>query len=196
MGSRWMVSCVVVAVVVVANLRNGVVMAEPQVQCYFIFGDSLVDNGNNNNIQSLARANFLPYGIDFPEGPTGRFSNGRTTVDVVGKWSCKHISWYEETRFSLLISIFFSFFGPFHSWAARLWWLHSAVCECSWRTDNEGGELRIRCSWNQTRNRPATSKHPSSYLTIKKQDLRLDFKLFCFFFIALFRVLGLILLVK
>lgn len=80
-----MVSCVVVAVVVVANLRNGVVMAEPQVPCYFIFGDSLVDNGNNNNIQSLARANFLPYGIDFPEGPTGRFSNGRTTVDVVAE---------------------------------------------------------------------------------------------------------------
>lgn len=81
-----MVSCVVVAVVVVANLRNGVVMAVPQVPCYFIFGDSLVDNGNNNNIQSLARANYLPYGIDFPEGPTGRFSNGRTTVDVVGKY--------------------------------------------------------------------------------------------------------------
>lgn len=77
-----MASCVVVAVVVVANLHNGV-MAEPQVPCYFIFGDSLVDNGNNNNIQSLARANYLPYGIDFPEGPTGRFSNGKTTVDVI-----------------------------------------------------------------------------------------------------------------
>lgn len=95
MGSRWMASCVVVAVavVVVANLHNGV-MAEPQVPCYFIFGDSLVDNGNNNNIQSLARANYLPYGIDFPEGPTGRFSNGKTTVDVISKWSSyKYISW-------------------------------------------------------------------------------------------------------
>lgn len=58
---------------------------DPQVPCYFIFGDSLVDNGNNNNIQSLARANYLPYGIDFPGGPTGRFSNGKTTVDVIGK---------------------------------------------------------------------------------------------------------------
>ncbi|KAK8933338.1 GDSL esterase/lipase [Platanthera zijinensis] len=55
----------------------------PQVPCYFIFGDSLVDNGNNNDIASLARANYLPYGIDFPSGPTGRFSNGLTTVDVI-----------------------------------------------------------------------------------------------------------------
>lgn len=71
----WMALCVVAAVAV----------AEPQVPCYFIFGDSLVDNGNNNNIQSLARANYLPYGIDFPDGPTGRFSNGKTTVDVIGE---------------------------------------------------------------------------------------------------------------
>ncbi|KAH7841054.1 hypothetical protein Vadar_025009 [Vaccinium darrowii] len=59
--------------------------AQPQVPCYFIFGDSLVDNGNNNNIASLARANYLPYGIDFPGGPTGRFSNGKTTVDVIAE---------------------------------------------------------------------------------------------------------------
>lgn len=60
---------------------------EPQVPCYFIFGDSLVDNGNNNVIRSLARADYLPYGIDFPDGPTGRFSNGKTTVDVIGKFT-------------------------------------------------------------------------------------------------------------
>ncbi|KAE7996330.1 hypothetical protein FH972_001061 [Carpinus fangiana] len=59
--------------------------AAPQVPCYFIFGDSLVDNGNNNQLQSLARANYLPYGIDFPGGPTGRFSNGKTTVDVIAE---------------------------------------------------------------------------------------------------------------
>ncbi|KAL4204854.1 hypothetical protein AMTRI_Chr01g111800 [Amborella trichopoda] len=56
-----------------------------QVPCYFIFGDSLVDNGNNNNIASLARANYPPYGIDFPQGPTGRFSNGLTTTDVTAQ---------------------------------------------------------------------------------------------------------------
>ncbi|XP_038722589.1 GDSL esterase/lipase At5g45670-like [Tripterygium wilfordii] len=59
--------------------------AEPQVPCYFIFGDSLVDNGNNNQLSSLARADYLPYGIDYPDGPTGRFCNGRTTVDFVAE---------------------------------------------------------------------------------------------------------------
>jgi hypothetical protein len=59
--------------------------AAPQVPCFFIFGDSLVDNGNNNVIVSMARANYPPYGIDFAGGPTGRFSNGLTTVDVLGE---------------------------------------------------------------------------------------------------------------
>ncbi|XP_042483842.1 GDSL esterase/lipase At5g45670-like isoform X2 [Macadamia integrifolia] len=62
-----------------------VVQADPQVPCYFIFGDSLVDNGNNNAMASLARANYLPYGIDFPDGPTGRFCNGETTTDIIAK---------------------------------------------------------------------------------------------------------------
>lgn len=69
--------------VVVLGLWSGV-GADPQVPCYFIFGDSLVDNGNNNGLQSLARADYLPYGIDFG-GPTGRFSNGKTTVDAIAE---------------------------------------------------------------------------------------------------------------
>lgn len=52
--------------------------------CYFIFGDSLSDSGNNNLLITLAKANFRPYGIDFPTGATGRFTNGRTVVDVIG----------------------------------------------------------------------------------------------------------------
>lgn len=60
--------------------------AQSQVPCFFIFGDSLLDNGNNNNILTLARANYRPYGIDFAEGSSGRFTNGRTTVDVLGTY--------------------------------------------------------------------------------------------------------------
>ncbi|RDX66307.1 GDSL esterase/lipase, partial [Mucuna pruriens] len=71
-------------VVMVLGLWSGFGSAQ-QVPCYFIFGDSLVDNGNNNQLNSLAKANYLPYGIDFPAGPTGRFSNGKTTVDVVAQ---------------------------------------------------------------------------------------------------------------
>ncbi|CAH9113919.1 unnamed protein product, partial [Cuscuta epithymum] len=55
------------------------------VPAMFIFGDSLVDNGNNNNLFSLAKANYPPYGIDFNQGPTGRFSNGYTIVDEIGE---------------------------------------------------------------------------------------------------------------
>ncbi|GAV88427.1 Lipase_GDSL domain-containing protein [Cephalotus follicularis] len=75
---------VVCLVVLVLNVHFGA-RADPQVPCYFIFGDSLVDNGNNNRLRSLARADYPPYGIDFPGGPTGRFSNGKTTVDVIAE---------------------------------------------------------------------------------------------------------------
>lgn len=57
------------------------------VPAMFIFGDSLIDNGNNNNLPSFAKANYFPYGIDFNGGPTGRFSNGYTMVDGIGKLS-------------------------------------------------------------------------------------------------------------
>ncbi|XP_020106813.1 GDSL esterase/lipase At1g33811-like [Ananas comosus] len=58
---------------------------QAQVPCFFIFGDSLVDNGNNNDILTLARANYRPYGVDFPQGPSGRFTNGRTMVDILAQ---------------------------------------------------------------------------------------------------------------
>ncbi|XP_031131939.1 GDSL esterase/lipase At5g41890 [Ipomoea triloba] len=53
----------------------------------FVFGDSLVDAGNNNYLVSLSRADFPPNGIDFPPNgrPTGRFTNGRTIADIVGE---------------------------------------------------------------------------------------------------------------
>ncbi|KAK1323887.1 GDSL esterase/lipase [Acorus calamus] len=57
------------------------VKGTPQVPAMFVFGDSLVDDGNNNNLNSLAKGNYYPYGIDFPQGPTGRFCNGRTIID-------------------------------------------------------------------------------------------------------------------
>ncbi|KAL4585760.1 hypothetical protein LXL04_010385 [Taraxacum kok-saghyz] len=58
---------------------------KPQVPCYFIFGDSLVDNGNNNKLKTKCKVNYPPYGIDFPEGGTGRFTNGRTSADIIGQ---------------------------------------------------------------------------------------------------------------
>lgn len=70
---------------IMVGMTMNMVASQQNAPCYFIFGDSLVDNGNNNQLSSLARANYFPYGIDFPAGPTGRFSNGKTTVDVISK---------------------------------------------------------------------------------------------------------------
>ncbi|KVI04502.1 Lipase, GDSL [Cynara cardunculus var. scolymus] len=35
-------------------------------RAFFVFGDSLVDNGNNNFLATTARADNTPYGIDYP----------------------------------------------------------------------------------------------------------------------------------
>lgn len=56
----------------------------------FIFGDSLVDAGNNNYMSTLSKANIPPNGIDFKASggnPTGRYTNGRTIGDLVGNVS-------------------------------------------------------------------------------------------------------------
>lgn len=59
------------------------------VPAVFVFGDSTVDVGNNNylNITAAARANYPQYGVDFSRStPTGRFSNGRNTADLLGRF--------------------------------------------------------------------------------------------------------------
>jgi len=63
------------------------VNGEQQVPCFFVMGDSISDNGNNNNLRTAAKANYNPYGIDFPTGASGRFGNGRNMVDFLGNFS-------------------------------------------------------------------------------------------------------------
>lgn len=57
------------------------------VPAMFVFGDSVVDVGNNNYLQlSFARAILPHYGIDFPtKKPTGRYTNGMNPADFLGK---------------------------------------------------------------------------------------------------------------
>ncbi|KAM0048701.1 putative triacylglycerol lipase [Helianthus debilis subsp. tardiflorus] len=71
--------------ILLSHLRTSIVSSKPRVPCYFIFGDSWVDNGNNNKLKTKCKVNYPPYGIDFPEGDTGRFSNGRTSADIIGQ---------------------------------------------------------------------------------------------------------------
>ncbi|XP_050365758.1 GDSL esterase/lipase EXL3-like [Argentina anserina] len=51
-----------------------------------VFGDSIMDTGNNNNLKSVVRCNFPPYGQNFPgEVPTGRFGNGKVPSDFIAQ---------------------------------------------------------------------------------------------------------------
>uniref|UniRef100_A0A2C9UTE9 GDSL esterase/lipase n=1 Tax=Manihot esculenta TaxID=3983 RepID=A0A2C9UTE9_MANES len=56
-------------------------------RAFFVFGDSLVDSGNNNYLATTARADYPPFGIDFPftHQPTGRFSNGLNFPDIISE---------------------------------------------------------------------------------------------------------------
>ncbi|XP_076945929.1 GDSL esterase/lipase At4g16230-like [Bidens hawaiensis] len=62
---------------------SGTCFAE-NISASFVFGDSLVDVGNNNYIISISKANYPPNGIDFGK-PTGRYTNGRTVPDILGQ---------------------------------------------------------------------------------------------------------------
>uniref|UniRef100_A0A2N9F9J7 SGNH hydrolase-type esterase domain-containing protein n=1 Tax=Fagus sylvatica TaxID=28930 RepID=A0A2N9F9J7_FAGSY len=63
-----------------------VAKSKAKVPAVIVFGDSSVDSGNNNQIPTIARSNFKPYGRDFLGGhPTGRFSNGRIAPDFISE---------------------------------------------------------------------------------------------------------------
>ncbi|XP_048560110.1 GDSL esterase/lipase At5g33370-like [Triticum urartu] len=76
-------------VLLAATMALGVVLlASPaeSARAFFVFGDSLVDNGNNNYLMSTARADSPPYGVDYPtHQPTGRFSNGLNIPDIISE---------------------------------------------------------------------------------------------------------------
>ncbi|CAL8151869.1 unnamed protein product [Prunus armeniaca] len=61
-------------------------MVSAKVPAIIVFGDSTVDAGNNNQISTILKSNFQPYGRDFFGGqPTGRFSNGRVPTDFISE---------------------------------------------------------------------------------------------------------------
>ncbi|KAL5209489.1 hypothetical protein ABZP36_005112 [Zizania latifolia] len=65
------------------NTMNSAAEA-PMVTAVIVFGDSIVDPGNNNDLKTAIKANHAPYGMDFADGqPTGRFSNGLIPTDFI-----------------------------------------------------------------------------------------------------------------
>lgn len=71
------------------SLIGLIAMVAPPVKgarAFFVFGDSLVDSGNNNYLVTSARADSPPYGVDYPtHRPTGRFSNGYNIPDLISE---------------------------------------------------------------------------------------------------------------
>ncbi|XP_077210568.1 GDSL esterase/lipase At5g22810-like [Tasmannia lanceolata] len=62
------------------------VHGQPLVPALIIFGDSIVDVGNNNNLYTIVKANFPPYGRDFINHfATGRFCNGKLATDFTAE---------------------------------------------------------------------------------------------------------------
>ncbi|OEL20941.1 GDSL esterase/lipase EXL1 [Dichanthelium oligosanthes] len=87
---RTLLQLVVVAaaatttVVFLPGVHGAATAGDKKISAIFMFGDSIVDPGNNNNRITEAKANFPPYGQDFPGGvATGRFSNGLVPGDFL-----------------------------------------------------------------------------------------------------------------
>ncbi|XP_049410487.1 GDSL esterase/lipase EXL3-like [Solanum stenotomum] len=56
------------------------------VPAVYAFGDSIVDQGNNNYLATTVKCNFPPYGKDLRDAiPTGRFSNAKTPPDLIAE---------------------------------------------------------------------------------------------------------------
>ncbi|CAI9295266.1 unnamed protein product [Lactuca saligna] len=81
------VTAFLVCFLVFIGLRISVCKAQAAAPAVYMFGDSLVDVGNNNHLPlSIAKADFPHNGIDFVDGkPTGRFSNGMNAADFLAK---------------------------------------------------------------------------------------------------------------
>ncbi|KAF6144352.1 hypothetical protein GIB67_024579 [Kingdonia uniflora] len=72
--------------VVVLLVLGTAAITQTEARAFFVFGDSLVDNGNNNYLATSARADSYPYGIDYPtHRATGRFSNGKNIPDLISE---------------------------------------------------------------------------------------------------------------
>ncbi|XP_006648921.1 GDSL esterase/lipase At1g29660-like [Oryza brachyantha] len=81
-------SHVMVALCLLGLAARHAAEATQLVPAVFVFGDSTVDVGNNNYLNSTkpARANYPKYGVDFSGStPTGRFSNGYNLADQLAQ---------------------------------------------------------------------------------------------------------------
>ncbi|KAK6133482.1 hypothetical protein DH2020_032775 [Rehmannia glutinosa] len=84
------------------------------ISAVLVFGDSTVDPGNNNYVNTLFKSNFAPYGRNFVNRvPTGRFTDGRfSSIDFIGKYFVfgvipvqKQLEYFKEYKTKLEVAI-------------------------------------------------------------------------------------------
>ncbi|XP_019431069.1 PREDICTED: GDSL esterase/lipase At2g03980-like [Lupinus angustifolius] len=85
-------------------------VAKSHVPTLYVFGDSGLDAGNNNNLKTLAKKNVAPYGIEFNNTSTGRYSNGKTFADLITiklglPFSPPYLDVYESQRYLVIAGI-------------------------------------------------------------------------------------------
>lgn len=99
-GHRKTLLCFPILCILVLQLAK----TNAKVPAIIVFGDSSVDAGNNNFIQTVARSNFQPYGRDFEGGKaTGRFCNGRIPTDFIAEdfGIKKNVPAYLDPRYNI-----------------------------------------------------------------------------------------------
>ncbi|XP_057441711.1 GDSL esterase/lipase At2g04570-like [Lotus japonicus] len=99
-GHRKTLLCFPILCILVLQLAK----TNAKVPAIIVFGDSTVDAGNNNFIQTVARSNFQPYGRDFEGGKaTGRFCNGRIPTDFIAEdfGIKKNVPAYLDPRYNI-----------------------------------------------------------------------------------------------
>ncbi|VYS49446.1 unnamed protein product [Arabidopsis thaliana] len=81
------IQIVLFALVLIAVEANAATQGKnTTIPALIVFGDSIMDTGNNNNLPTLLKCNFPPYGKDYPGGfATGRFSDGRVPSDLIAE---------------------------------------------------------------------------------------------------------------
>ncbi|XP_030481428.1 GDSL esterase/lipase At2g42990 isoform X2 [Cannabis sativa] len=83
---KWLLSIGLALILAVQQHSSNCSAMATKIPAIIVFGDSTVDAGNNNQILTLLKSNFHPYGRDFSGGrPTGRFSNGRIPPDFISE---------------------------------------------------------------------------------------------------------------
>ncbi|XVF56714.1 hypothetical protein PTKIN_Ptkin06aG0142400 [Pterospermum kingtungense] len=108
----------------VLSVANG----QPLFPAMFIFGDSIVDAGNNNILSTIIKADFPPYGRDFiNQKPTGRFCNGKlaldSTAEILGftEYPLAYLSKEAKGKKLLIGANFASASSGYHESTAKLY---------------------------------------------------------------------------